>query len=336
MHAVVDREHSIGRISKKGDCGGKIDIIVRDSQSKAIIIENKIYAEDQKNQLLRYYNYGERYYADNYRLFYLTFEGTYPSECATSGKCLNHINLSYREHIINWLENCMQIAGIPPTVCETIRQYITNMKDLLNMMNNESKEQLVELATSPDYIQATLAVLSNQQDIKTQIRKAFIGQLKTMGRELGYEVDADEEICWLNRRGNCWISFHKPEISSKWGFYVGYEKMNSNQGALCGISGDLFGQKDKLPKYKLRELYNRQVWKEGEPDGEWPLGWNYLYSGSGVPESGRWWDWDNINTLTDMVNGKLTSFISRQLDMIEKRRLIELVEDIDQGSLGEY
>jgi len=36
--------------------GGRIDIYI-ESNNKYIFIENKIYAEDQENQLLRYRNY---------------------------------------------------------------------------------------------------------------------------------------------------------------------------------------------------------------------------------------------------------------------------------------
>lgn len=49
-------ERVIGSVTEKE--GGRIDIIIEDGKH-AVIIENKIYAPDQKNQLLRYYNYGK-------------------------------------------------------------------------------------------------------------------------------------------------------------------------------------------------------------------------------------------------------------------------------------
>lgn len=48
--SLDNKERFIGPVTDKE--GGRIDIIVEDGRH-AIIIENKIYAEDQKNQLLR-------------------------------------------------------------------------------------------------------------------------------------------------------------------------------------------------------------------------------------------------------------------------------------------
>lgn len=50
-------ERSIG--NKTDTDGGRIDIVIEDG-NHAVIIENKIYASDQDNQLLRYFNYGIR------------------------------------------------------------------------------------------------------------------------------------------------------------------------------------------------------------------------------------------------------------------------------------
>ena len=51
----VSVEESIG--NKTPTTGGRIDILIEDTNKHTIIIENKIYASDQENQLLRYYNY---------------------------------------------------------------------------------------------------------------------------------------------------------------------------------------------------------------------------------------------------------------------------------------
>lgn len=52
-------EHYIGPIDPLYTVGGKIDILIMDNK-QTLIIENKIHAPDQKNQLLRYYNYAFR------------------------------------------------------------------------------------------------------------------------------------------------------------------------------------------------------------------------------------------------------------------------------------
>lgn len=68
---IVERE--IGH--KTDTTGGRIDIIIEDGRN-AIIIENKIYATDQENQLLRYYNYAiEKFGGGHFVLLYLTLDG---------------------------------------------------------------------------------------------------------------------------------------------------------------------------------------------------------------------------------------------------------------------
>jgi hypothetical protein len=47
-------EHHIGFINEDATEGGRIDILITDSNGKHIIIENKIYAGDQQLQLVRY------------------------------------------------------------------------------------------------------------------------------------------------------------------------------------------------------------------------------------------------------------------------------------------
>lgn len=68
-NSTVSTEYYIGK--KEETTGGRIDILIQ-SEDKAIIIENKIYAPDQENQLIRYSNYGKEYAKGGYRLLYLT------------------------------------------------------------------------------------------------------------------------------------------------------------------------------------------------------------------------------------------------------------------------
>jgi len=50
--ATVNLEYHVGQITDKS--GGRIDIVVRDSKGATIFIENKIYAGDQEDQMMRY------------------------------------------------------------------------------------------------------------------------------------------------------------------------------------------------------------------------------------------------------------------------------------------
>ncbi len=75
-----------------------IDILVRNASGQALIIENKIYAGDQDEQLWRYH---QRMQAEGYGQIwtsYLTLDGAEPSE--QSCKSLPVILISYETEII--------------------------------------------------------------------------------------------------------------------------------------------------------------------------------------------------------------------------------------------
>lgn len=121
---------------------GRIDILIEDNQNKAIIIENKIYANDQPEQLKRYNRYAQTY-KNGYQILYLTLLGDNASE--QSGGGVSYLSISYKENIINWLEKCVAIASRFPTVRETIIQYINHLKQLTNQdMDIKNKEEITE------------------------------------------------------------------------------------------------------------------------------------------------------------------------------------------------
>ena len=102
QHAYVEVERSIGEIDENYDNGGRIDIIVV-SDDKAIIIENKIYAQDQYKQLVRYNNYAKDTFSD-YRLLYLTLDKDAASDASTQTdeeQLLPNIDY-YDSRLCNW------------------------------------------------------------------------------------------------------------------------------------------------------------------------------------------------------------------------------------------
>ncbi|MBS1571385.1 MAG: PD-(D/E)XK nuclease family protein, partial [Bacteroidetes bacterium] len=64
------KEMPIGKINEDSTEGGRIDIYVKNGRNQAFLIENKIFATEQKNQLLRYYNF-----APESTILYLTLDG---------------------------------------------------------------------------------------------------------------------------------------------------------------------------------------------------------------------------------------------------------------------
>lgn len=171
VHAKVYTEYNIGNITET--TGGRIDILITDRSDTgsgkagghAIIIENKIGAPDQSNQLLRYHNF-----APEAALLYLTLNGEEPS--AQSRGTLNAQDggyqcISYRRDIIGWLHKCAQLAFDKPRVRETINQYINLLQQLTNQNTMEQNKEQLQLLTE-NFEQAT-TIEQSMPDVRKHI-----------------------------------------------------------------------------------------------------------------------------------------------------------------------
>lgn len=157
--AIVEREKYIGPVT--ATTGGRLDIIVTDADRKAIIIENKIYASDQENQLIRYHNYAEKNTSEH-KLFYLSLDGTVHDEDKTAkhdNKELieeeHYFTISYESDILKWLEQCREKVVNKPLIREGISHYINLIKHLTNQtISKEMEKDLKDLILeNPKYIQ---------------------------------------------------------------------------------------------------------------------------------------------------------------------------------------
>ena len=165
-HANVYTEYNIGNITET--TGGRIDILITDGTQggHAIIIENKIWAADQPNQLVRYHNF-----APKAMLLYLTLNGDEPSKQSRGN--LNAQNsgyqcISYRSDIIGWLRQCAQLAYDKPRVRETINQYIDLLQQLTNQNTMEQK-QLIQILTDKENFEQATAIEQRMPDVRKHI-----------------------------------------------------------------------------------------------------------------------------------------------------------------------
>lgn len=139
----VKLEQYIGAKDLESETGGRIDIYIKDSKGNAIAIENKIRAEDQEKQLVRYSNHQ----GVKYEVYYLNLDGSPPS-ASSKGDLIegqDYNIISYRDDIRDWLEDCLKEATDTPILRESIKQYIILIKKLTNTMNNEEEKKLIEI-----------------------------------------------------------------------------------------------------------------------------------------------------------------------------------------------
>lgn len=108
-----------------------IDIFIA-NETQAIILENKVYAEDQPGQLARYYEAVQKQGIEDISVIYLTLNGDPPSEQSTGGIVTNSILrlVSYKDDVDVWLEECIKQASQYPILRETLIQYQRLIKKL--------------------------------------------------------------------------------------------------------------------------------------------------------------------------------------------------------------
>lgn len=196
-NAIAEVEKYIGEINEDYTEGGRIDIIIEDNKKRKIIIENKIYAKDQKNQLLRYYNYDT-----NADIFYLTLYGEVPSDYSIGegGLKMEDVKLlSYSQDVKSWLEECKKEAVNFPILRETITQYIHIIKYLTGQtMNQQIEKQIINIiALTPDNIKNSIDICSNINNAKVKIQWLFWKFLKEKYINLGVElIEHEKTITW--------------------------------------------------------------------------------------------------------------------------------------------
>lgn len=181
-HTIVTTEYTVGGINEDATKGGRIDILLEFPNRTGIIIENKIYAGDQPNQLRRYYNFGTDYF-DNFILVYLTLSGGEASQDSIGqGFKYNYEKRSYVTEIRRWLEHCAAIAYDKPKVRETIIQYNHLITQITSYNMNEQNSIVQEISKNQDYLKNALLICSYQDEL---MKKAIAGPIQKALVEIG-------------------------------------------------------------------------------------------------------------------------------------------------------
>lgn len=172
--AVVQCEKYIGQVTDT--TGGQIDIHIEDNKGHKIIIENKIYATDQANQLIRYHNY-----APNAMLLYLTLDGKMPGKDSaghlTDGQ--DFYRISYANDILGWLIDCYKAVVRIPMLAEGINHYIYLIKIMTNQSTNikMTKEIAKVISSDSSTIQSALEIQRALSEVKINIQQLFWDKL---------------------------------------------------------------------------------------------------------------------------------------------------------------
>ena len=171
---TVEVEKYVGKISTDYSSGGRLDILIKDNFNRKIIIENKIFAIDQENQLLRYHNYDK-----NALLLYLTLDGSNPSNFSTGRQILidvDFICISYKHLITKWLKKCLEIIVSKNQVVYTIKQYI-NIIEIYTQQSYkyQMSENIISLLSSnKDLFTSIDEIISSYNIMRNRIYENFL------------------------------------------------------------------------------------------------------------------------------------------------------------------
>ena len=136
------------RARAESDAGehGRIDILL-EMDELCIVIENKIYANDQPKQLERYHRYvNSRSMNDRVELLYLTLHGSEPDSYSLGYLRLQDIRcVSYESDIIEWLGACIKEAARIPQIRELLIQYQNLLRKLTGRHDGNLTMELASL-----------------------------------------------------------------------------------------------------------------------------------------------------------------------------------------------
>lgn len=340
IDATVDTEFVCPESQKR------IDILIRlkfkpSGQTtplyKAIILENKIYAKDQPQQLDNYFAAlkGLEYPVEGILLVYLTLDGKDPSQdsfCTAKKENASLAQLSYKKHIISFLESSLTL--------DTVKQS-SRLKNTIECY----KELLVE-HLFPSYD------TSSRYDTSTkELVWEFVNELETRVLSLLKEnynfPDLDKpNDSFLTCKKEEFLSFF-PEYSRSFGFNVPLKKFTLNNkdatiyfcieiedfiyfGLSLQYDGD-FSYCDSKANHELLKglkLLLDTLFKEGFSNHSNWLGWKYFNLKNAEDKYGpnlKLLDAKSLATLQD--GAKRAALIKAMIDNIDSH-LCDLVPSI--------
>tara|TARA_B110001469_G_scaffold108028_1_gene108496 strand:+ start:784 stop:2076 length:1293 start_codon:yes stop_codon:yes gene_type:complete len=153
---------------------GQLDLLL-ESDSHLLVIENKIEAYEQPNQIERYVEYLESQKTKVGQVIYLTLDGK-PAE-THNGKA--YLRISFREHIMAWLERCLQATDQIVSINQVLIQYKKVVQQLGKTADHETMKAIKELLrTTPNFISQIPLLISAADSLRQDLLVEFMRDLK--------------------------------------------------------------------------------------------------------------------------------------------------------------
>lgn len=285
---INSRDIYVGGINSDKTEGGLIDILIRDKNARCIIIENKIGAPEQPNQMLRYFNYAKTNLgASSFKLVYLTLEGGRPTKWSTGSDLRENVHyrcIAYSSTVLHWLERCEAKSHALPTIRAAFTQYIDLIKYLTHQTSNDkmAKEIVETIAGNKEYVNAAILIEQNLKKVysaliapfRTQVEEIY-AELKIEMPSIKFEFDREHKFGTEDRGFYFWLeSWEVQNLCVGFTFDkehcldYGITKCNQSLGIqpqemvrkIRRTFPDMSGETDDWPCYAKYEEWNRVEW----------------------------------------------------------------------------
>ena len=158
---------------------GRLDFEIK-SKDYIYIIEMKIDAGDQPEQLMRYQKFAKEQHK-KYKIFYLTLDGHNASkksigeeENLEENQKVEYINISFKEEILNWLGKCLKLVKGKENKSACINQYIASINKILGEKEIRIKDNILK---SSEDIKAAISIYKKLNEDLQKVLKNFFEEL---------------------------------------------------------------------------------------------------------------------------------------------------------------
>lgn len=254
------------------DDGRRMDIYLK-FENHTFAIENKIWARDQPNQIFDYAKHIQSSKDNNY-LFYLTLDGKKSAESKDpeNQKESNYFCISYENHIIKWLNKCLEKSYKYININLAIQQY----KNVIEQLTNQTLEKAA-MDEIKNIIINQSNILINRNEIIAGINDAakeiiddFFKELLTRFESKGiYEVERID-------KGSYTYYLLNYASENQMRFRLGY---TSNAKTVW-----ILMEKEEPELTELKSLFKEFITGEGKnyeggkPGGNAPIGSYHIYN----------------------------------------------------------
>lgn len=270
-------------ITEKYTGNGYIDIFITNGRN-SIIIENKVWAGDQDQQLFRYHEFDK-----NAPIIYLTLYGTEPDDSSKGSLKITEdfICISYEKHIVNWLEKCIKEMANKSIIRETLNQYLNLVKQLTNQATNNqmTQEIITKIISKEDNFEAFKSLVNNRNNVLTHfLKEIYVPFLKGIAKKYTMELLIDEEnFCNLKQKWGG-FSFINEKMKHHNDIKICFSFNNANNYTSL-IFGFVPSSNNKIIDNKIQSLFKENF-------GNYKQTAWICYK-----EFDSYQDWTNLNTL---------------------------------------